>query len=67
MIEFKNLTRCPRCKGKLTERKTDWAKFGLKEPSMHKRNKVMECCRCGELWYEGKPDVSNDWPVTGTK
>lgn len=51
-----NLTRCSKCKGKLKERKTDWAKFGLKEPGMHKRNQVYECARCGELWYEGKPN-----------
>lgn len=48
--------RCGKCKGLLRERPTDWAKFGLKEPSMHKRNPVMECVRCGELWYDGKPD-----------
>lgn len=60
------MTRCPHCKGKLRERKTDWAKFGLKEPGMHKRNMVYECVGtlsnpgCGELWYEGKPNKYDD-------
>ena len=52
------MTRCPRCKGKLKERVDDFTKMGLKAPMIFKRNKVMECCRCGELWYEGKPDVT---------
>ena len=55
-MDFPLNKRCPRCKGLLKERKTDWAKFGLKEPGLHKRNKVMQCVRCGELWYEGKPE-----------
>lgn len=61
------MTRCPKCKGNLKERVDDFTKMGLKAPGIFKRNKVMECCRCGELWYEGKPDVINDRTVTGTK
>lgn len=51
------MVRCPKCKGLLKERIDDFAKMGLMAPGIFKRNKVMECARCGELWYEGKPNI----------
>jgi uncharacterized protein with PIN domain len=53
------MKRCPRCKGLLKERIDDFAKMGLKSPGIFKRNKVMECLKCFELWYEGKPSLDN--------
>jgi hypothetical protein len=44
----------------------DFTKMGLARPGFMKRNKVWECIGtkknpgCGELWYEGKPNVKRD-------
>ena len=46
---------CPSCHGKLKERISDFARMGLCEPGFMKRNKVYDCLKCKELWYEGKP------------
>ena len=59
------MTKCPRCKVKMVERLSDFAKMGLAEPGFMKRNKVMECVKCGELWYKGKPNVADVNPKQG--
>ena len=61
------MKNCPKCHGKIKERVDDFTKMGICRPGIFKRNKVWECQnkKCGELWYEGKPNVADVNPIKG--